>query len=226
MQKKMVVLANSRKCGGYCLAGKALDAAGHVVGWVRPVIGTTADGVPRSRTVCSDGRQVAILDIVALEYGPPAPALHQRENRLMGPAALRRCGRVTWEELAILADDASSGLWIDGHSSHCGLNDRVPKSRLPELSGSLQLVAPANVLVYRKPGFGDQVKHRAEFHVGQRRYNLALTDAVATLWLKGAHQLALSDAYVCVSLAVPFHDGFAYKLATAVITKDRAEGRI
>lgn len=221
--QRMVVLANSRKCGGYCLAGKALDLAGHVGSWVRPLTESVADGLPWQRTLCSDGRQAAVLDVVSLEWGRPAPSLHQRENCLMGLAALERCGRVHWDDLPILADMAASGLWLDGYSSLCGLNDRVPARLLSVLPGSLRLVAVNELALYGKPGHAGQTKHRADFCIGQRRYNLALTDTVATSWLTGVQRLELVDAYLCISLAVAFRDGFAYKLATAVITRERAE---
>ena len=220
--QRMVVLANSRKCGGYCLAGKSLDLAGRIGSWVRPVSGSAADGLPRQRTLCSDGRQAAVLDVVSLEWGRPTPILHQRENRLMGPATLERCGRVSWDDLPLLADQASSGLWLDGHSSYCGFNDRVPARQLADLPGSLRLVAVSELVLYGKPGHEGQMKHRADFRIGQRRYNLALTDTVATFWLTAGQRLELADAYLCISLAVPFRDGFAYKLATAVIIRERA----
>lgn len=221
--QRMVVLANSRKCGGYCLAGKALDLDGRVGNWVRPVTPSVSDGLPWQRTRCSDGRQAAVLDVLSLEWGRPAPSLHQRENCLIGPAALERCGRVRWDDLPILADKASSGLWLDGYSSHCGLNDRVPAGQLSGLSGSLCLLAVSELALYGKPGHAGQTKYRADFRIGQRRYNLALTDAVATAWLAGMQRLEVADAYLCISLAVAFRDGFAYKLATAVITRERAE---
>ena len=193
--QRMVVLANSRKCGGYCLAGKSLDLAGHVGIWVRPVNGSAADGLPRQRTLCSDGRQAAVLDVVSLEWGQPAPSLHQRENRLMGAATLERCGRVNWDDLPLLADQASSGLWLDGYSSHCGLNDRVPARQLADLPGSLRLVAVSELALYGKPGHQGRMKHRADFRIGQRRYNLALTDPVANFWPTAGHRLDLAAAY-------------------------------
>ena len=220
--KTMVVLANSKKHGGYCMAGKTLDAAGRVGSWVRPVAGAAEDGLPLRRTVCSDGRQVAVLDVVAADWGPAVPALHQRENLMLGPTALQRCGRVAWAHLPALADDASAGLWIDGHSSGCGLNDRVPQGRLATVNDSLKLVAVQGLVLYRILGYEGQVKCRADFHVGTGRYNLALTDKVAASWLTQTPRLQLADAYVCVSLAVPFRDGFAYKVAAAVITRERA----
>ena len=220
---KMVVLANSRKQGGYCMAGKILDAGGHVGGWIRPVMGAVKEGLPYRHTLYSDGQPATILDVVEQDWGPAAPALHQRENRLMGPALLRHCGRINWNNLPLLADDASAGLWFDGPSSAGGVNDRVPSCRLAHLPGSLLLVAVRELLLYRRQGFEQHVRYRADFRLGERRYNLALTDSVAMGWLTDVPQRVLADTFMCVSLAVPFHDGFAYKLATAIITKERAE---
>ena len=222
-QERMVVLANSKKLGGYCMAGKALDKAGHVGSWMRPVTATVEDGLPMYRTLCNDGRQATILDVVTQDWGPAAPALHQRENRLMGPAKLQRCGRLAWDDLPALADNASSVLWINGDSSRCGLNDRVSANLLPHLPGSLLLVATQQLVLRRSLGYEGKVKCRAEFNIGTQRYNLALTDNVAIAWLTNTSRLEFANAYVCISLAVPFLDGFAYKLATAVITKERAE---
>jgi hypothetical protein len=224
--EKMVVLANSRKPGGYCMAGKAWQQPGHVGGWVRPVMATAEDGLPLVRTVCSDGHQAALLDVVVADWGPRVPALHQHENRLLGPAALRRCGRAAWEDLPALADEVTSDLWLDGFYSTCGLNDRVPTVCLAGLPGSLKLVAVRELVIYRTIGYEGRVKNRADFRLGERRYNLALTDPVAIFWLSQMPRMELPDAYVCVSLAVPFGDGFAYKVAAAVITKERAGSTI
>ena len=218
----MVVLANSKKLGGYCVAGKALDAAGRVGAWVRPVTAAPEDGLPLSSTVCSDGHQVSVLDVVAAKWGAAVPVMHQRENRLLGKVTLTRVARAGWDDLSALSDDASAGLWVDGCSSGCGLNDRVPQQQLPYVAGSLQLVAAPGLVLHRAVGYAGRVKHRASFWVGKRSYNLALTDTVATHWLKTIDRLELAEAYVCVSLAMPFHDGYAYKVAAAVITRERA----
>lgn len=219
---QLVILANSKKCGGYCMAGKVLDSSGHVGGWVRPVSSAVEDGLPKYRTLCSDGRQASVLDVVTQDWGVAVPALHQRENRLIGPAALRRCGRVAWDDLPALVDEDLPGLWVDGLSSGCGANDRVAQCQLAHLPGSLRLIATRHLFLSRAPGYGGKMKYRADFHFAGLHYNLALTDAVAMSWLSDEVRLALPEAYVCVSLAVPFQDGFAYKLAAAIITEERA----
>ena len=222
MKQRMVVLANSKKRGGYCMAGKVLEDNGRVAGWVRPVSPVLESGLPLSRIMCSDGQPAHILDVVVQDWGPNTPILHQSENRAMGPSTLSRCGRVTWSDLANLADKQSSPLWIDGYSSSAGKNDRVPNDHLRQLSGSLKLFAIDHLALSRTIGFEGRTKYRAEFSVGGRSYNLALTDGVAATWLGQCRRLELPESYICVSLAVPFDDGFAYKVAATIITMQRA----
>jgi hypothetical protein len=223
-QQRMVVLANSKKPGGYCMAGKVLDAEGHVGGWIRPVVSTAAQGLPYDRTVCGDGRKTDVLDVVAPQWGTPVPQLHQRENCLLGPSALQRCGRASWGDLPALSDSHRRCLWLDGFSSNSGSNDRIPQALLGSLPDSLRLLQVPELRLVRVAGYAGKMKNRAMFSVGGARYNLALTDMVAIGWLDLTSQLTL-DAYVCVSLAVPLGDGYAYKVAAAVITEERAEGR-
>lgn len=218
----MVVLANSKKHGGTCLAGKLLGADGEVGDWVRPVVGPGEAGLPVHRTLCDDGHPVALLDVVATNWSGAAPKRHQRENRLLGPGKLQRCGRVGWDTLASLADDPAT-LWANDFSSSCGLNDRVPDTLLDRLSDSLKLVAVRDLVLYPLSGNAQKIKYRADFRFGMYRYNLALTDTVAMRWLTGSSRIEFADAYVCVSLAVPFSDGFAYKVAASIITPARAE---
>jgi hypothetical protein len=222
MKQRLVVLANSRKSGGFCMAGKVLEENGRVAGWVRPVSSVVERGLPLSRIMCSDGLPAHILDVVAQDWGPNMPILHQSENRMMGPSTLSRCGRVSWSDLATLADNSSSPLWLDGYSSSAGRNDRVPSGHLKQLPGSLKLLAIDHLVLSRNIGFEGKTKHRAEFCVDGRSYNLALTDTVATTWLGQCQRLELPGSYVCVSLAVPFNDGFAYKVAATIITMQRA----
>lgn len=222
MRQRLVVLANSRKRGGFCLAGKVLEENGRVSRWVRPVSHAFENGLPMSRIICSDGHPAHILDVVVQDWGPDMPTLHQCENRMMGPSTLSRCGRVAWSDLATLADNPSSPLWLDGHSSRAGINDRVPSELLKQLPGSLKLLAINELVLSRTVGFNGLTKYRAEFCQGGSSYNLALTDAVAAAWLGDRRSLELAGSYICVSLAVPFNDGFAYKVAAAVITSARA----
>lgn len=221
--ERMVVLAKSIKNGNYCLAGKLLDEDGHVGEWVRPIANGVAGSVPTAQTLCRDGQPAEILDVVAIQWGTAQPELHQSENRLLGASQWIRCGYLCWSDLPALADASPAALWLDGFSTYCGRNDRVPANRLHEAKGSLCLVAVHDLLLYRVAAIDGKTKRRARFGIGRQRYDLALTDSVAWSWVTNSPrtELEVPEAYVCVSLAAPFLDGYAYKVAAAIITPER-----
>lgn len=218
----MVVLARSQKHGGYCLAGKLLDEEGYVGEWVRPVDQNASNGLLLGQICCEDDFPADVLDVVTTELGPAVPQLHQRENRLVSAAGMNRSGQIGWEALGALADETSGVLWFNGSSSGCGQNDRVPSVLLPRLQSSLRLVAAKDVCLRLTHGYEGRPKYRASFSLEGHRYNLALTDPVAQRWLSQDAPVRHVDAYLCISLAVPFQDGFAYKLVASVITQERA----
>jgi len=86
------------------------------------------------------------------------------------------------------------------------------------------LIAVENLELYVTLGFNGQTKRRASFCYGGQRYNLAMTDAVAAVGLSSDLRQKWDEALLCISLAFPFHDGYAYKLASSIITPERAGG--
>ena len=85
--KTIVVLANSIKKGGRCLAGKELLSSSgdqyDVGGWIRPV--TTKDGgaVSENSMSLALGHQPEPLEIIELPFEGPEPLSHQPENWLL-----------------------------------------------------------------------------------------------------------------------------------------------
>ena len=218
--ERMVVLANSRKSGGWCIAGRAIDAASKPGCWLRPVVSQVADGLPHARTCCVDGAPAKVLDLIDVELERPVPHAHQRENRLLGKGPWKRCGRAYWNTLAGLAGSMNDRLWTDGFSSRCGHNDQVPVALLDQMRGSLQFIRTASLRLYFAPNALGQRKLRGAFSHAGRAYTLPVTDPVAWAALNGSEQLTLSDTYLCISLGVPFN-GYAYKLVASVITEHR-----
>jgi hypothetical protein len=64
-------------------------------------------------------------------------------------------------------------------------------------------------------------KTRAEFGYDGHQYKIAVTDPIIKdrVWSKPGRHAMGSDTLICVSLG-EIHDGYAYKLAAAIITKD------
>ena len=216
----MVILANSIKHHGACVAGTLCDKGRVRRRWVRPVMDAHAGTLPVFRTCCGNGRLAQVLDVVSIPLGEDAPMLHQRENRLLSSGLWQHLGRASWRDLEAVAE-ADQGLWIDGFSSTKGLNDHVPEILLDEVDASLKLVRVASARLYWSGDLYGNRRIRAAFRLGARRYDLAVTDPLASAMLGARPEIEVAEAYFCISLGVPFRQG-AYKLVASVITPDRA----
>jgi hypothetical protein len=225
--KRILCLANSRKLAGRCIAGKEVDGAR---GWVRPVSAREHEEVSEHERQYEDGSDPRLLDIIDVPLLEPRARTYQSENWLLDPNSYWvRLGRASWDEAAAHCE-APGALWINGHSTYAGLNDRVPLQLANQLASSLRLVATEQVRLHVfAPGgqFGNPKRRvQARFAHAGGEYHLWVTDPhIEREYLRrpdGAHDLGA--ALVTVSLGEP-HDGFAYKLVAAVIVRPIQGGR-
>jgi len=217
----MVVLADSRKFHGHCVAGRLWQAEKACGSWLRPVAEQLNAGLNASSLICSDGLGAGVLDVVGLDLGLPAPYRHQSENRTLKAGRWERMGRIGWNELENLSDSNTDSLWLDGHSSMGGQNDRVPESFLDNLASSLMLIRVEKLALSSGLNPYGRRALRGRFARAGRRYDFAVTDPFFWEQLPVDSSVVLDEAYVCLSLGLPF-EGNAYKLIAAVITPSRA----
>jgi hypothetical protein len=219
--KRIVCLANSRKVGGRCVAGR--ERTGSQVGaWIRPVSGRPHEEVSEEERQYADGSDPKVLDVVDIPLIAARPRTWQQENWLLDPNAywVRR-GRVGWQDLAALAD-APAQLWRNGFSTYHGLHDRVPLDQATGLTTSLHLLRTDRVtLSVFAPGaaFGDpKRKVYGRFRHAGTEYRLRVTDPVyeRAYLAQSDGDYHLSESYLTVSLGEPW-EGFAYKLIAAII---------
>ena len=124
--KRIVCLANSRKLSGRCVAGREL--AGEKAGgpWIRPVSARPSQEVSEHERQYEDGSDPRVLDIVSVPVLAPKPDEWQTENwTLDAERYWKKLGRFSWFDLPCLLDPPEP-LWIDGHSTYSGANDKVP----------------------------------------------------------------------------------------------------
>ncbi|MTW23128.1 dual OB domain-containing protein [Allochromatium palmeri] len=212
--KTLVVLANSCKNNGRCLAGKAL-ANDRFGAWIRPVSAHPTGALTLEHQAFNDSTTPALLDVVTVPVRRPAPLGFQSENHLIHSQYYwSRVGRLDAARLPELVDPVAP-LWINGHSTVAGCNDRVPEDRLAELDHSLILIGPVTVWLHVA-----WEKLRARFVHQAVTYDLVVTDPDLKAAYAGRPDGVLEqqpNSFVCVSLAPPWN-GYAYKLAAAILT--------
>jgi hypothetical protein len=215
--KRFVCLANSRKFSGRCVAGIEITSNG-LGDWVRPISSRPSEELAIEDRRYQNGQDVKLLDIVDVRFLQARPHACQTENHVIDDEYYWvQTG--AYRAVDLLPITKTKGpLWVDGHSSFSGENDRIPLAIADQQSSSLLLVSSPSVTIIVAAGLKKR-QVRTRFRLGDTRYCLSLTDPQ----MEGTY-LAKNDgeydygsrALMCVSLGEPF-DGFRYKLAASLI---------
>lgn len=211
--KRVVCLANSRKLGDRCIAGKELPPVGRGL-WVRPVSSRPNQSVAWRERRYADGTEPRVLDILELPVGSPVPKGHQQENWLLDTSRTwKKIGRLTWNELSRLEDQVGP---LFGRSLP---SDRLPLGAVEALRESLRLIRVPQVTLSVGPHFGKR-RLRGHFRFFGTDFDLGVTDPVFE-----QYYLTLPDgeyplwgAYLTISLGEPW-EGACYKLIAAIMLR-------
>ena len=219
--KRLVCLANSRKHGGHCVAGREW-AEGTAGAWVRPV------GARDDRAVSEDERRYAgkeggepqVQDVIEVPLLRPQPLASQPENWLLNPRrSWEKAGAIMWNDLASLVDPEAP-LWTNGSSSHAGTNNRVAEDQGESVTDSLRLIHVDDLrLAVRFSEYQLRYEVNGLFSYGGDEYKLRVTDPdyeFACTFLKDPGEHFVGESYLTVSLGEPF-EGYHYKLIAAII---------
>ena len=227
-QKVILCLANSRKPGGRCVAGKEF-ANGAAGAWIRPINIQNHNSISEEDLHYGDGTSADVLDIISIPMISATPQAHQRENHVIDPNYYwTKQGRATWAQI-VAATDANQGtLWTNGDSSYHGHNDKVAEALANTLTSSLKLIAPTRMELHvgfeSMYGGGAKRKVRADFDFNHVRYNFVVTDPhIEDEYFAGQDgTYPVANSRLCVSLAEAIN-GLAIKLVATVLTPDRAD---
>lgn len=217
---EILVLANSRKWGGRCVAGVSIRDGR----WVRPV-SDNPHGALQPRHHRIDGRDVEPLDVVSFEHDGRVDDPSQPENVKVGSSRWWLTGRVaTGEAPKVLSPHLVDGPVLLGNRGAAMPEDDALKG----VDASLALIRPAQVdFCLEPPSKGtSKPRPRARFELDGQQYNLALTDLqlrprllAAGLGVHGLDDLGLdpnADVLLTISLAEA-RDGWCTKLVAAVL---------
>jgi hypothetical protein len=215
-------LANSRKLNGRCVAGVEIDG-GTSSGWIRPVSDREHGEVSEYERQYANGSDPEVLDIIDVPLLSPRPWSFQQENWLLDPKFYwERRGQAGWADLARYS--GGGALWINGHSTYNGRNDKVPLAIASSLTSSLTLIHVASAkLVVFAPGeaFGNAKRRvQARFQHGADEYRLWVTDPryERTYLKKQDGSYDLGESFLTVSLGEPLNDD-CFKLVAAIIER-------
>ncbi len=221
--KRIVCLADSRKTGGRCFAGRE-RTGNQAGGWIRPVSNRPHEEVSVEERRYENGAYPQVLDIVDIPLIEPRPRTYQQENWLLDPGYYwEPRGRAGWQDLAALADPPAM-LWHNWSSTYHGTFDRVPLDQATTLTSSLRLLRTDRLTlsVFAPSATFGNPKRRVygRFHYAETEYRLRVTDPVYedAYLARQDGEYHLEEIYITVSLGEPW-DGFCYKLIAAIIEK-------
>lgn len=228
--KRIIVLANSMKKKGRCVAGRELGEDETDVGhWLRP-ISNVEEGTLMPRHMAVDrGKPLEVLHIVDVPLTRYADDRCHPEDWEVGKEKWRYVDRFDSGGVASL-EETPGDLWLEDRSR----TDRVECDFLLRRRHhqSLHLIRPRNLRLrlwkeYNADRGYNQKKTRAVFNYSGVEFNLSLTDPVATERHctsfpdvgKPAQELVLpfgDHCLLCVSLTPMFH-GYHYKVVATVL---------
>ncbi len=227
MEKTILLLANSCKNGGRCLAGREIHAMGGrlVAGpWVRPLGDGPEGSLEYTVRRYDDGREASVLDVVRFRCTPLPAQPHQAENVRLAPGqSLVKVGTIQ-PQLAIRTCLQQPGhLWLP--EDMCPVrNDRIPAAWLNEqpIRNSLYLIRPMDAYLLRTVSRSGQPQLRCIFTHNTLRYSLVVTDPrVKSAYLpqpEGRYPLPGShDNVLCLSLGGELN-GYHYKLVATILS--------
>lgn len=199
---EMVVLANSVKHGGHCVAGKDIKTKE----WVRPVSDKDGSALSRSQVLCSNpyGKYPAKpLQKIKMNLEQHVPKVNQPENFQVGNSDWRQNYKLREDDL-INYLDFPQDLW--GKGNKVSFN-QIKRGEV-NIINSLCLVQVEKLNLF----ICGEGKRRCSFSYNGVMYDFPATDPMFDTLVNTNSVLA---GILCISLGEEFH-GYCYKLVASI----------
>ena len=206
----LVCLANSKKRGGSCIAGK--DTVSKA--WVRPV--------PSPQGGAWNINGLDVLDEFSFPTGKRVLLNHQTENVLAQPGNWQIQSRNNFSVIRNMIDRPQA-IWRFPGDTH---QDRVSFAKIQTMgvNNSLYLIEAQGMLFYYGRGARGRKHLKSKFAYNGFVYDFSVTDPTIDTDLSamadGFYRCMSPINYVCVSLGENYN-GFCYKLIASVICEER-----
>lgn len=201
MSERIVILANSRKHSGRCVAGKTYDGS-----WIR-LVKNSENCIPTFEAL--NYTMLKILDISAINNKASREFNYHTENSTY--STVRNVGYFNRAEL----DDI-----LDEPLDIFGSGKRITTTEAQRLNNSLLFLKVKDFQIYVKDCGQYGQKLRCQFSYRNNFYtDIAVTDSATESRLASKvypFEEDYKEAYITVSLGEVF-DGYAYKLVSGII---------
>lgn len=220
---QIVCLANSKKPGGRCVAGK-ISTGEHKDLWIRPVAPRQNRTITLHDQIYENQEPPELLDLIDIVFTGHQAGTFQQENHVINDRQYwALAGQFDSEDLHTLVD-VPDQLWeTTNDDSTSGVNDRISGASLTQQRGSLYFIEPENVRIHVSAEGAqwndNRLRVRAFFDYNNIHYGLMVTDLdfEAAYVALGAGWYEPDDIlYFTVSLGEIDQRGYAYKLVAAV----------
>jgi len=181
--RDIVILANSRRHDGHCIAGKDITTGE----WIRPIniLGRGQVRVDQSAFLGSDfqslGMDVSgpqLLDCVRIGFGNDCALYYQPENKFIDGNPWEKIGRISSHRISEFMDTAEHCFLrnSDIHHSYIPANELVTTPSMMSLNFLHLIRRENNVEIIHTTNMRNKPQHRMKFDYGSKNYNLAITD--------------------------------------------------
>lgn len=216
----LIVLAKSRRRRGICIAGRLFD--GEELGpWARPLGSGDSGALTSGDCGFQDETEPSMLDFVKVpvlgRIRTGWPQQHQSENWKCDTSFYwTHEDKLDPKHLAHLLDPVEP-LWIDGHSTSSGVNDKIPSSKGAELASSLRLIKVEKITISVFWAW-NKIRVQGQFDYLGVHYRLWVTDSEWERDFKsrGLGSWVSGQCYLTISLS-EFYDGASYKLIAGIV---------
>jgi hypothetical protein len=181
--RDIVILANSRRHDGHCVAGKDI-ANGE---WLRPIniLGRGKARIDQAAFLDEDFRTLGLnvsgpqlLDCVRIGLGSDCALYYQPENKFIDGNPWEKTGRFSSRRISELIDIAEHCFLRDSDTHHAYIPANELVTTPPSMSlNFLHLTRRSNnVELIHTTNMRNKPQHRMKFDYGSKNYNLAITD--------------------------------------------------
>ena len=227
--KTILVLANSLKKGGRCVAGIEATRVGgdqYVLGqWIRPVDQEQAEGTIPSHRTLLDGRYIKPLDLVTIPFLESAnDSYHPEDVKIDGTKKWRLVGHMDAKDVFSHLPDETEDLWgaASAYSRKVQPKNGIRTLRIIKPTGKCYVSAFRDETLWgvkhRRLLYVEHKRLMHEFSIDDpcfsRRHNLS-PDSVGDKQVR--IDLDPTRTIIVASLTKPWEkDGMQYKIAAAI----------